>query len=95
MANERLRRAIQQAGLGLDDIADHVGVDVKTAERWLTKGRLPHARNRAQAASLLSVDELELWPEAAERRKGRSDDRRHHHVSHARRAPYGPVNSAS
>jgi hypothetical protein len=72
MANERLRRAIQQAGLGLDDVADHVGVDVKTAERWITRGRLPHARNRAQAACLLSVDELELWPEAAERRNGRS-----------------------
>jgi hypothetical protein len=72
MANERLRRAIQQAGLGLDDLADHVGVDVKTAERWITKGRLPHARNRAQAACLLSVDELELWPEAAERSNGRS-----------------------
>jgi hypothetical protein len=72
MANERLRRAIQQAGLGLDDVADHVGVDVKTAERWITKGRLPHARNRAQAVCLLSVDELELWPEAGERRNGRS-----------------------
>lgn len=72
MVNERLRRAIQQAGLGLDDVADHVGVDVKTAERWITKGRLPHARNRAQTACLLSVDELELWPQAADRRNGRS-----------------------
>src|SRR4051812_13131633 len=72
MANERLRRAIQQAGLALDDLADHVGVDVKTAERWITKDRLPHARNRAQAACLLHVDELELWPRALERRNGRS-----------------------
>jgi transcriptional regulator with XRE-family HTH domain len=71
MANERLRRAIQHAGLGLEDVADGVGVDVKTAERWITKGRVPHARNRAQTARLLNVDELELWPQAAEGKNGR------------------------
>lgn len=70
MANERLRRAIQQAGLRLDDVADHVEIDVKTAEHWITKGRLPHARNRARTAQLLGVDELELWPELAEERRG-------------------------
>ena len=53
MANERLRRAIQQAGLRLEDVAEHVEIDVKTAERWITKGRLPHARNRARTAQLL------------------------------------------
>jgi transcriptional regulator with XRE-family HTH domain len=72
MANERLRRAIQHAGLRLDDVAEQVEIDVKTAERWITKGRLPHARNRARTAQLLGVDELELWPEAAEGRNGRS-----------------------
>jgi transcriptional regulator with XRE-family HTH domain len=70
MANERLRRAIQQAGLRLEDVAQHVEIDVKTAERWITKGRLPHARNRAKTAQLLRVDELELWPEVAEERRG-------------------------
>ena len=72
MANERLRRAIQQAGLRLEDVADHVEIDVKTAERWITKGRLPHARNRARTAQLLGVDELELWPELADERTGRA-----------------------
>src|ERR1700754_3750658 len=71
MANERLRRAIQQAGLQLEDVAAHVEIDVKTAERWVTKGRLPHARNRVRTAQLLHVDELELWPEVAEDRGGR------------------------
>src|SRR4051794_3587602 len=71
MANERLRRAIQRAGLQLEDVAAHVEIDVKTAERWITKGRLPHARNRARTAQLLGVDELELWPAAAEDRHGR------------------------
>jgi hypothetical protein len=72
MANERLRRAIQHAGLGLEDVAEHVEIDVKTAERWITKGRMPHARNRARTAQLLSVDELDIWPEAGEGKHGRS-----------------------
>src|SRR4051794_36925908 len=71
MPNERLRRAIQQAGLQLEDVAEHVETDVKTTERWITKGRLPHARNRARTAQLLGVDELELWPELADDRRGR------------------------
>src|SRR5215203_2304961 len=70
MANERLRRAIQQAGLRLEDVAEHVEIDVKTTERWITKGRLPHARNRARTAQLLGVDELDLWPELADERRG-------------------------
>lgn len=71
MANERLRRAIQQAGLRLEDVAEHVEIDVKTAERWITKGRLPHARNRVKTAQLLRVDELDLWPEVGEEGNGR------------------------
>src|SRR4051794_9220597 len=73
MANERLRRAIQQAGLQLEDVAEHVEIDVKTAERWITKSRLPHARNRARTAQLLGVDELELWPELADASRGCGD----------------------
>jgi transcriptional regulator with XRE-family HTH domain len=72
MANERLRRAIQSAGLRLDDLAAEVEIDVKTAERWVTKGRLPHARNRARAAQVLGADELDIWPEAAEGKNGRN-----------------------
>src|SRR4051812_46590190 len=66
LSNERLRRAIGAAGLQLDDVAVEAGIDVKTAERWVTKGRLPHPRNRASVARLLGVDELELWPELTE-----------------------------
>src|SRR4051794_27688933 len=73
MANERLRRAIQQAGLRLEDVAEHVEIDVKTAERWITKGRLPHARNRARTAQLLRVDELALWPDLGDERRGGAD----------------------
>src|SRR3954451_7131459 len=70
MANERLRRAIQQAGLGLEDVAEHVEIDVKTAERWITKDRVPHARNRVRTAQLLGANELELWPQVGEATSG-------------------------
>src|SRR4051794_3207957 len=68
MANERLRHAILDAGLSLDELATHVGADVKTVERWITKARVPHPRNRAAASRMLSVDELVLWPELADQR---------------------------
>ncbi len=36
MANERLRRALLDAGLSPDDVAAEVGIDTKTVERWIT-----------------------------------------------------------
>jgi transcriptional regulator with XRE-family HTH domain len=72
MSNERLRKALHDAGLRLDDLARHVGVDAKTAERWITKGRLPHPANRAQTARLLGVEEFELWPQLVTGRRGRA-----------------------
>ena len=68
MANERLRRAILDAGLSSHDVAMEVGTDAKTVERWINNGRIPHPRNRAGAARVLGVDELVLWPELAEAR---------------------------
>jgi hypothetical protein len=72
MPNERLRKALHDAGLRLDDLARHAGVDAKTAERWITKGRLPHPANRAQTARLVGVEEFELWPHLATGRRGRA-----------------------
>ena len=66
MANERLRRALLDAGLSTDQLAARVGTDAKTVERWITTGRRPHPRNRASAARALGVDELALWPELVE-----------------------------
>ena len=66
LPNERLRQAISDSGLRLDDVAAEVGIDVKTAERWITKNRVPHPANRASVARLLSVDEVDLWPQLAD-----------------------------
>src|SRR5918997_5632671 len=72
MPNERLRMALHEAGLQLDDLARHVGVDAKTAERWITKDRLPHPANRSQTARLVGVEESVLWPQLASGRRGQA-----------------------
>ncbi len=64
MANERLRKAIRDAGLDEDELARLVEVDVKTVQRWIA-GRTPRPRHRGLVARALSLTERELWPEVA------------------------------
>ncbi|MFC7732706.1 helix-turn-helix domain-containing protein [Actinomadura keratinilytica] len=64
MPNERLRAALLQRGLTVAALAEHIGVDPKTVERWITKDRVPYRRHRYAVASLLGVDETYLWPNA-------------------------------
>ncbi len=61
--NERLRTAIHAAGLTPAEVADRLGVDRKSVDRWIG-GRTPYRRNRAAAGKLLGVDDAHLWPEA-------------------------------
>jgi transcriptional regulator with XRE-family HTH domain len=60
--NERLRNAIAAAGLTASTVAQDVGVDPKTVARWVTQDRVPHARHRRAAATLLGAEETYLWP---------------------------------
>ncbi|MFF4540765.1 XRE family transcriptional regulator [Streptomyces aureus] len=62
MANERLRAAISAKGETAQSTADHVGVDPKSVERWITTNRTPHRGHRWKAAAFLGVDEVYLWP---------------------------------
>lgn len=64
MANDRLRAAITQAGLDVDELARRADVDTKTVRRWLS-GRTPYGRHRARVAQILGRTEHELWPEVA------------------------------
>jgi hypothetical protein len=64
MANENLRLACARAGLQPDELADIVGVDVKTVRRWLG-GQIPYPRHRDTVARALDTSQLALWPEAA------------------------------
>lgn len=63
MPNERLRDALNRAGLTMPDLAREVGVDPKTIERWVSKGRLPYPRHRSRMAAVLRESEGYLWPE--------------------------------
>lgn len=74
MPNERLRSRITATGLTLDGLAEQVGVDPKTVERWITTDRIPHRRHRQVTASLLRVDEVYLWPSLADDTRPRSAD---------------------
>lgn len=64
MANDRLRAALLERGVTLDDLAVVVQVDVKTIERWITKDRTPYRRHRYAVAAHLGMDEAYLFPDA-------------------------------
>lgn len=62
MANEQLKQALRTNGMEIDDLAERVGVDVKTAQRWLS-GRTPYPRYRRRVADALNTPERTLWPD--------------------------------
>jgi transcriptional regulator with XRE-family HTH domain len=64
VSNERLRAAIARAGLDNEQLAELVGVDAKTVERWIAGGRLPYTRHRVRVAKALGADPYDLWPQA-------------------------------
>ena len=64
MSNERLRAAVLSSGLGVDGVANRLGVDRKTIERWIA-GRVPYRRHQYALAAALSLDVAYLWPDAA------------------------------
>lgn len=64
MPNERLRDALHKQGLTPADLAEHVGVDPKTVERWITKGRAPYPKYRSAISARLRETESYLWPGA-------------------------------
>jgi hypothetical protein len=60
-----------RTGTTTEDLALCCAVDVKTVERWLALGRVPHRANRWDAARRLGYDEDYLWPDAPGRAPGR------------------------
>ncbi len=72
MSNERLRAAIDQAGLSVDQLALKVEVDSKTVRRWIS-GRTPRKTYRLRVAQALGTSEPELWPEEELRVDGRDE----------------------
>jgi transcriptional regulator with XRE-family HTH domain len=64
MANERLRGAIIESGMTLEQVAEWLGVSAKTVERWINDPkRQPYRRFKYATASLLQREMSYLWPE--------------------------------
>ena len=80
--NERLRTAILDSGLAMEDVARKAGMDPKTLERAIA-GRTPHPRNRHALAAVLQCDAVELWPDAYGAARGPT------HVERTRRCRAG------
>jgi hypothetical protein len=51
---------MMRAGVDIGDLALCCGVDVKTAERWISPGRVPHRTHRWTAARRLGYEESYL-----------------------------------
>ncbi|MGV9362286.1 helix-turn-helix domain-containing protein [Amycolatopsis sp. NPDC003731] len=62
MANDRLRTAMLAANLDVERLAAKVGVDPKTADRWISKERVPHRGTRHKILAVLGGREEDLWP---------------------------------
>jgi lambda repressor-like predicted transcriptional regulator/transposase len=79
VGNDRLRTAIQDAGLQPQQLADQLQVDIKTVQRWLA-GRTPYPRHRHQIARALGVEKDELWPGLAVEATAAEDAPEHGHA---------------
>jgi hypothetical protein len=70
LANERLRTTLRASGYTEVTFADEVGVDAKTVQRWITRGRCPHRQTAVRAAKLLRVPATWIWPDLDAGAKG-------------------------
>ncbi|MFK3979451.1 DUF5753 domain-containing protein [Micromonospora sp. NPDC050397] len=67
--NHALLAAMAEAGETAESLAAQTGVDPKTAGRWITPGRIPQPRRRAQVAQILNKDVGDLWPDVLKRKE--------------------------
>ncbi|MEV4540071.1 DUF5753 domain-containing protein [Micromonospora echinaurantiaca] len=67
--NRAVKAAMAEAGETAESLAAQIGVDPKTAARWVSHGRIPQTRHRAQVAAILRKDVVELWPDVLKPRE--------------------------
>ncbi|MBO8188766.1 helix-turn-helix domain-containing protein [Streptomyces spirodelae] len=72
MLNDRLRTVMAAGGWTHADLANTVGVDPKTVERWINCGRTPHRTTALEAAEALGEDVHALWPALRQARTARA-----------------------
>ncbi|MGC4807224.1 Scr1 family TA system antitoxin-like transcriptional regulator [Micromonospora sp. DT233] len=61
--NDLVRVAMVEAGETAESLAERIGVDPKTAARWVRPGAVPQTRHRAAVARALGRGIGDLWPE--------------------------------
>jgi len=62
MANERLRSTLLGSEYSERQLAEELGIEPKSIQRWITQGRVPHRTTAYRAAKLRGVAPGWLWP---------------------------------
>jgi transcriptional regulator with XRE-family HTH domain len=73
MANERLRSTLLASGYSERQLAEELGIDAKSIQRWITQGRVPHRTTAFRTAKLLGVAPGWLWPSLEDGREAVSE----------------------
>lgn len=63
MANERLRSTLLESDYDERSLADELGLDPKSVQRWITRDITPRRSTAHRAAKLLGVPAAWLWPD--------------------------------
>jgi phosphatidylserine/phosphatidylglycerophosphate/cardiolipin synthase-like enzyme len=61
--NERLRATLLESDYDDRSLADELGLDHKSVQRWITRGITPRRTTAHRAAKLLGVSPAWLWPD--------------------------------
>jgi hypothetical protein len=69
VVNDAVRVAMAEVGETAESLAEQIGVDPKTAARWVNPGRTPQPRHRAEVAGLLRREIPDLWPDSVRRKE--------------------------
>jgi transcriptional regulator with XRE-family HTH domain len=88
--NDRLRDAVLRNGFTPASVAQKIGVDPKTVERWIHQDRIPYPKHRHAIAALLRESESYLWPNALSAERVRQVTRSEVVQIHARRGAVPP-----
>jgi transcriptional regulator with XRE-family HTH domain len=73
VSSHPFQRAISEANMTAEEVAERVEVDARTVARWMS-GRVPTARNRVALCRLLGATAADLWPDLAPQLGDSSND---------------------
>jgi phosphatidylserine/phosphatidylglycerophosphate/cardiolipin synthase-like enzyme len=69
MSNERLRSTLLESDYDERSLADEIGLDHKSVQRWITRDITPRRSTAHRAAKLLGVPAAWLWPDLGAERE--------------------------